>query len=108
MTGGRWEAVTQAAKDLISCLLVVDPNSRLSSRDILQHEGLLRDRLVVNCARKVMGLGMIEERDGESESGTLLGSDYANAVGDAHVGSVKRKRDVSKSIGARKRRCFIS
>ena len=55
-----------------------------------------------------MGLGMIEERDGESESGTLLGSDYANAVGVAHVGSVKRKRDVSKSIGARKRRCFIS
>ena len=108
MTGGRWEAVTQAAKDLISRLLVVDPTSRLSSRVILQHEWLLRDRAVVNCARKVMGLGMIEESDSENESGILLGSDYANAVGDAHVVSVKRKRDASKSIGARKRRCFIS
>ena len=35
MSGVRWEEISEAAKDLVSQLLVVDPRSRMSAEDVL-------------------------------------------------------------------------
>ncbi|XP_052800503.1 phosphorylase b kinase gamma catalytic chain, skeletal muscle/heart isoform-like [Mya arenaria] len=41
----EWDDVSQAAKDLISNLLVVDPRKRLTANDALQHTFFKRDEL---------------------------------------------------------------
>lgn len=43
--GARWEHVSCAAKDFISCLLQKEPGRRLSARDALSHEWLQQSRL---------------------------------------------------------------
>ena len=35
MAGIRWQEIYEAAKDLVSQLLVVDPRSRMSAEDVL-------------------------------------------------------------------------
>lgn len=54
MTGYRWAGISKEAKDLISSLLEVKVERRLSSEQILQHPWISRDELVVNIARKIM------------------------------------------------------
>ena len=54
MTGFRWAGISKEAKDLISSLLEVEVERRLSSNQILQHPWISGDELVVNIARKIM------------------------------------------------------
>jgi len=42
MTGGVWDSVSEEAKDLISKLLDVDYNTRISARAALQHDWIQR------------------------------------------------------------------
>merc|ERR1719233_554645 len=99
MTGVRWDAISEDAKNLVSKLLVVDPGSRLSAEKILQHRWFSADMVTVNQARQVMGLDNSEE--GDSGKGRSIG----NENGD----SGKRKRDdAGKGTGAvfAKKKCF--
>ena len=95
MIGDRWDAVSQDAKDLVAQLLVVDPGSRLSAKNILKHEWFSEDGETVTQARKVMGLGL--DMSEESDSGR--GSMVACKAG-------KRKSDKSKEGKVFKRGCM--
>ncbi|XP_053093349.1 ribosomal protein S6 kinase alpha-1 isoform X2 [Pangasianodon hypophthalmus] len=46
LTGGNWDAVSDAAKDLVSKMLHVDPHQRLTARQVLKHPWIVqRDQL---------------------------------------------------------------
>lgn len=45
MSGARWEAIPQEAKDLVACMLVVDPEQRITVEEVLGYvaaEGAFR------------------------------------------------------------------
>ena len=88
MIGGRWEAISEDAKNLVSQLLVVDPKSRLSAENILQHSWFSNDVATVTQARLVMGLEKGERED--SGKGSSVEGKEAGDHG-------KRKRDESES-----------
>ena len=54
MNDFRWLGVSKQAKDLISSLLEVEVEKRLSSDQILEHPWIAGDELVVNIARNIM------------------------------------------------------
>ena len=54
MTGARWDALTEDAKDLIEKLLLVDATERLSAKDILKHKWFQGDK---EAGRAGDGLG---------------------------------------------------
>ena len=83
MTGARWEAVSEVAKDLVGKLLVVDPNLRWGAEEILIHGWFQADRHVVKQAEMIMGLD-------KSEADSGRGSKAPSSDGDQVV---KRKRD---------------
>jgi len=82
MTGGKWLKVTGDAKDLISQLLVVEPEKRLGADDILLHKWFGMDLEVVKQAMEIMGLVGSEADSGRGSM----------AVGEHGDGS-KRKRE---------------
>ncbi|KPP57412.1 hypothetical protein Z043_124870 [Scleropages formosus] len=44
--GGNWDAVSDAAKDLVSKMLHVDPHQRLTAKQVLKHRWMVqRDKL---------------------------------------------------------------
>uniref|UniRef100_A0A665W5Q0 non-specific serine/threonine protein kinase n=1 Tax=Echeneis naucrates TaxID=173247 RepID=A0A665W5Q0_ECHNA len=46
LTGGNWDTVSDAAKDLVSKMLHVDPHQRLTARQVLKHPWIVqRDKL---------------------------------------------------------------
>ncbi|XP_036448472.1 ribosomal protein S6 kinase alpha-1 isoform X2 [Colossoma macropomum] len=46
LTGGNWDAVSDAAKDLVSKMLHVDPHQRLTAKQVLKHPWIMhRDQL---------------------------------------------------------------
>uniref|UniRef100_A0AAR2K9S4 Ribosomal protein S6 kinase n=1 Tax=Pygocentrus nattereri TaxID=42514 RepID=A0AAR2K9S4_PYGNA len=46
LTGGNWDAVSEAAKDLVSKMLHVDPHQRLTAKQVLKHPWIMhRDQL---------------------------------------------------------------
>uniref|UniRef100_A0A668A9R8 non-specific serine/threonine protein kinase n=1 Tax=Myripristis murdjan TaxID=586833 RepID=A0A668A9R8_9TELE len=46
LTGGNWDAVSDAAKDLVSKMLHVDPHQRLTAKQVLRHPWIVqRDHL---------------------------------------------------------------
>uniref|UniRef100_A0A8C1PSW0 non-specific serine/threonine protein kinase n=1 Tax=Cyprinus carpio TaxID=7962 RepID=A0A8C1PSW0_CYPCA len=46
LTGGNWDAVSDAAKDLVSKMLHVDPHQRLTANQVLKHPWIIqRDKL---------------------------------------------------------------
>uniref|UniRef100_A0A672J8Q2 non-specific serine/threonine protein kinase n=1 Tax=Salarias fasciatus TaxID=181472 RepID=A0A672J8Q2_SALFA len=46
LTGGNWDTVSDAAKDLVSKMLHVDPHQRLSAKQVLKHPWIIqRDKL---------------------------------------------------------------
>ncbi|XP_016372260.1 ribosomal protein S6 kinase 2 alpha-like isoform X7 [Sinocyclocheilus rhinocerous] len=46
LTGGNWDAVSDAAKDLVSKMLHVDPHQRLTAKQVLKHPWIIqRDKL---------------------------------------------------------------
>ncbi|XP_067311248.1 ribosomal protein S6 kinase alpha-1 isoform X1 [Pseudorasbora parva] len=46
LTGGNWDAVSDAAKDLVSKMLHVDPHQRLTAKQVLKHPWIVqRDKL---------------------------------------------------------------
>uniref|UniRef100_A0A4W5NHE0 non-specific serine/threonine protein kinase n=1 Tax=Hucho hucho TaxID=62062 RepID=A0A4W5NHE0_9TELE len=46
LTGGNWDAVSDAAKDLVSKMLHVDPHQRLTAMQVLKHSWIVqRDKL---------------------------------------------------------------
>uniref|UniRef100_A0A673ZIU9 non-specific serine/threonine protein kinase n=1 Tax=Salmo trutta TaxID=8032 RepID=A0A673ZIU9_SALTR len=46
LTGGNWDAVSEAAKDLVSKMLHVDPHQRLTAMQVLKHPWIVqRDKL---------------------------------------------------------------
>uniref|UniRef100_A0A8C5HU74 non-specific serine/threonine protein kinase n=1 Tax=Gouania willdenowi TaxID=441366 RepID=A0A8C5HU74_GOUWI len=46
LTGGNWDTVSDAAKDLVSKMLHVDPHQRLSAKQVLRHPWIVqRDKL---------------------------------------------------------------
>ncbi|KAL3881087.1 hypothetical protein ACJMK2_027718 [Sinanodonta woodiana] len=61
LTGGNWDTVSQPAKDLVSKMLHVDPHSRLSATQVLNHpwvaqrENLPLLRLAYNDTQLVKG-----------------------------------------------------
>ena len=54
MIGYRWDRVKKEAKDLVSSLLEVDLERRISSDKILQHPWISRDELAVKIAKNIM------------------------------------------------------
>ena len=71
MTGGRWEAVSEEAKDLVSQLQMVDPGARMNAQDILKHKWFSEDRITVAQARQVMGLGIAMGEESDNGRGSL-------------------------------------
>ena len=63
MSGVRWEEISEAAKDLVSQLLVMDPRSRMSAKYVLQHTWFNDDEATVTQARLVVGLDNEEGGD---------------------------------------------
>ncbi|XP_042598326.1 ribosomal protein S6 kinase alpha-1 isoform X2 [Cyprinus carpio] len=46
LSGGNWDAVSDAAKDLVSKMLHVDPHQRLTAKQVLKHPWIIqRDKL---------------------------------------------------------------
>ncbi|XP_026130485.1 ribosomal protein S6 kinase alpha-1-like, partial [Carassius auratus] len=46
LKGGNWDAVSDAAKDLVSKMLHVDPHQRLTAKQVLKHPWIIqRDKL---------------------------------------------------------------
>ncbi|TMS21197.1 Ribosomal protein S6 kinase alpha-1 [Larimichthys crocea] len=46
LTGGNWDTVSDAAKDLVSKMLHVDPHQRLTAKQVLKHTWIVqRDKL---------------------------------------------------------------
>uniref|UniRef100_A0A8C6UI99 non-specific serine/threonine protein kinase n=1 Tax=Neogobius melanostomus TaxID=47308 RepID=A0A8C6UI99_9GOBI len=46
LTGGNWDTVSEAAKDLVSKMLHVDPHQRLTAKQVLRHPWIIhRDKL---------------------------------------------------------------
>ncbi|KAM3595495.1 uncharacterized protein V6R79_024300 [Siganus canaliculatus] len=46
LTGGNWDTVSDAAKDLVSKMLHVDPHQRLTAKQVLKHRWIVqRDKL---------------------------------------------------------------
>ncbi|XP_072220899.1 ribosomal protein S6 kinase alpha-1-like [Leuresthes tenuis] len=46
LTGGNWDTVSDAAKDLVSKMLHVDPHQRLTAKQVLKHPWIVqRDKL---------------------------------------------------------------
>ena len=56
MAGLRWQEIYEAAKDLVSQLLVVDPRSRMSAEDVLRHTWFSDDKATMTQARLLIGL----------------------------------------------------
>jgi len=54
MEGGLWDKVSHQAKDLVSKLLVVNVNDRLSASEILQHGWFVDDDLTCSQSRNIM------------------------------------------------------
>ena len=54
MSGERWEAVSEGAKDLVLSLIQEDPNDRLSAAQALQHCWFQGDLEVCRRARNIM------------------------------------------------------
>ena len=50
MAGLRWQEISEAAKALVSQLLVEDPRSRMSAEDILQQTWFSDDKATVTQA----------------------------------------------------------
>lgn len=42
LTGGNWDSVSDAAKDLVSKMLHVDPHQRLTAKQVLKHPWIVR------------------------------------------------------------------
>merc|ERR1712025_354704 len=99
MTGGRWEAVSEVAKDLVGKLLVVDPSMRLGAEEIMSHGWFQADRQVVRQAEVIMGL---DKSEADSGRGSMAPSRGGDQVG-------KRKRDdepdIEQSRLGKKRGC---
>ena len=54
MSGRDWEKISNTAKHLVSKLLTVDPEERLSTDQILHHPWFVNDANVVNVAHRIM------------------------------------------------------
>ena len=94
MTGARWDAVSDDAKDLVEKLFRVDPTERLSAKAILQHKWFQGDRDAVRQAELVMGLGRNQADDGrESERGENL-KRKREGNEDQKLGEARRRRRV--------------
>ena len=48
MKGSRWEKVSEEGKQLVTCLLQVDPEKRLSAKEILEARWFTEDGETVN------------------------------------------------------------
>ena len=64
MEGPLWDNVSAAAKDLIKKLLEVDPDTRWSTEQVMEHKWFIQDEAAVNVAKAVMFKH--EEEDKES------------------------------------------
>ena len=54
MEGPLWENVSAAAKNLTKKLLDVDPETRWSTEQVMEHKWFIEDEAAVNAARAVM------------------------------------------------------
>ena len=59
MRGLCWTKVSHLARDLVSKLLVIDQEKRLSAEQILSHQWFQGDTVVVDRALEIMGLNDI-------------------------------------------------
>jgi len=66
LTGNRWTRVSSQAKELVTRLLKVNPDQRLTAAEILEQEWFTADKEVVVVALRVMGLeGSLEFDSGD-------------------------------------------
>eukprot|EP00092_Neocalanus_flemingeri_P039015 GFUD01042471.1.p1 GENE.GFUD01042471.1~~GFUD01042471.1.p1 ORF type:complete len:687 (-),score=183.83 GFUD01042471.1:48-2108(-) len=88
MTGGIWDCVSPQAKDLVSKLLVVEPDDRLSAALILQHPWFTEDITTCRRARNKM-FGTQDSVGGSVSSGASSGAVTSDNTtgGDSGVGS---------------------
>ena len=54
MEGPHWEKVSDAAKALVTKLLDVDPETRWSTEQVMEHKWFIEDEAAVNVAMAVM------------------------------------------------------
>ena len=94
MKGMRWEGVSEAAKDMVEKLLVVNPGLRLGADEILQHKWFVMDREVCRKAADVMGLGGSEADSGRGSMVVKEGGSKRKRVegGDEERERVGKKR----------------
>jgi len=67
MKGSRWEKVSEEGKELVTKLLQVDPDQRLSAKEILEASWFTGDVETVNSALEVMGLDELDSIPFEEE-----------------------------------------
>jgi len=91
MEGRAWEKITNEAKNLVECLLVVNPEQRLKASQILQHKWFSNDKKLCEEARKVL----FEEKS-NNDSGRGLST--RKVVTNLEVLSTKENTPVKKRI----------
>ena len=62
MRGREWDKVSARAKNLVKCLLEVDPLVRFSTEEILEHPWIAQDEAVINFSNNLM-FGELEEEE---------------------------------------------
>jgi len=67
MKGSRWEKVSEEGKELVTKLLQVDPDKRLSAKEILEASWFTGDTETVNSALEVIGLDELDSIPSEEE-----------------------------------------
>merc|ERR1719234_3013513 len=67
MTGSRWEKVSEEGKELVTNLLQVEPDKRLSAKEILEARWFTEDTKTVKSALEVMGLNELDSIPSEEE-----------------------------------------
>jgi len=80
MEGRSWAKISEEGKQLVRSLLKVDPDTRLSAKEILEAKWFTEDVNTVNYALEVMGL---RELDTTSLEGTLDQDREDSGVGDS-------------------------
>ena len=93
MRGLCWTKVSHLARDLVSKLLVIDQEKRLSAEQIQSHQWFQGDTVVVDRALEIMGLNDIID----SVVGTLQqGEIVDNVVGHSEKRGERRKQNYIK------------
>ena len=91
MAGPCWANVSTVAKDLVRRLLDINPVTRFSAQQVIEHECFTEDMMVVNRARKMMGLEIVMDNSDVGESSKQLGTKKLRGE--------KRKLDVDTEGG---------